>query len=112
MAPRLEVINDAKLNDVVNSYNTAFHSNLTVRGRSNVLVPPDIIRGLFLPIFDKMTSEVQRLLREQEVDQIFLVGGFGESALLQKHIKTVFETEARRVIVPLRPGLAVVSSRD
>jgi SHS family lactate transporter-like MFS transporter len=42
------------------------------------------------------------------VRYVFLVGGFAESKALQHRVKNELETDARRVIAPLRPGLAVV----
>lgn len=42
------------------------------------------------------------------MDFIFLVGGFAESKMLEHRVKQEFERGGRRVIVPLRPGLAVV----
>ena len=41
-----------------------------------------------------------------DVRYVFLVGGFAESKALQHRVKNELETDARRVIVPLRPGLA------
>jgi hypothetical protein len=42
------------------------------------------------------------------VDFIFLVGGFAESKALQHRVRNELETERRRVVVPPRPGLAVL----
>ena len=43
-----------------------------------------------------------------DVSYIFLVGGFAESKALQHRVRNELEAGGRRVIVPLRPGLAVV----
>ena len=43
-----------------------------------------------------------------DVRYIFLVGGFAESKALQHRVRNELEAGGRRVIVPLRPGLAVV----
>jgi hypothetical protein len=42
------------------------------------------------------------------VDFIFLVGGFAESKALQHRVRNELETDLRRVVVPPRPGLAVL----
>ena len=42
------------------------------------------------------------------VDYIFLVGGFAESKLLQDRVRGAFERDGLRVVVPNRPGLAVL----
>ena len=46
--------------------------------------------------------------QETDVRYVFLVGGFAESKALQHRVKNELETGGRRVIVPLRPGLAVL----
>ncbi len=43
-----------------------------------------------------------------DVRYIFLVCSFAESKMLEHRVKDEFERDGRRVIVPLRPGLAVV----
>ena len=42
------------------------------------------------------------------MNYIFLVGGFAESALLLHRVRTAFEHDGLRVVVPARPGLAVL----
>jgi hypothetical protein len=43
-----------------------------------------------------------------KVDYIFLVGGFAESKLLLQSVRAAFERDGLRVVVPGRPGLAVL----
>jgi hypothetical protein len=57
----------------------------------------------------QIVGHVHGLTRESAVKFIYLVGGFGESAYLQQAVKRAFENETCRVIVPVRPGLAVRS---
>ena len=45
----------------------------------------------------------------KKVDFIFLVGGFAESKLLLHRVRAAFERDGRRVVVPGRPGLAVLT---
>lgn len=39
---------------------------------------------------------------------VFLVGGFAESKLLQQRVRDAIATNTRRVVIPKRPGLAVL----
>lgn len=66
-------------------------------------------RCFFDPLVSQIVGHVHGLMRESAVKFIYLVGGFGESAYLQQAVKRAFENEQCRVIVPVRPGLAVRS---
>jgi hypothetical protein len=48
------------------------------------------------------------LRQAHQVNYIFLVGGFAESKLLLHRVRNEFEKDNLRVVVPLRPGLAVL----
>lgn len=109
MASVLEVlVNEMKLNDLVDTYNRVHNTALKMRGRSTVVFPAEIVRGFFKPVLDSICTHVARLVAAHPVKYIFLVGGFAESQILQEAIKTRFSSANRHVIVPVRPGLAVL----
>jgi hypothetical protein len=56
----------------------------------------------------KATNPRSSSAQDTDVRYIFLVGGFAESKALQHSVRNELETDSRRVIVPLRPGLAVL----
>ena len=108
MASLLEVLDDMKLNDLVSTYNSKHGTELKMRGKSTVVFPAENIRGLFQPVLDSITGHVRTLLASHPVKFIFLVGGFAESQLLQESVKSHFQSAQCRVIVPVRPGTAVL----
>ena len=109
MASVLEVlVNEMKLNDLVDTYNRVHNTALKMRGRSTVVFPAEIVRGFFKPVLDSICTHVARLVAAHPVQYIFLVGGFAESQILQEAIKARFSSANRHVIVPVRPGLAVL----
>ena len=108
MASLLEVLDDMKLNDLVSTYNSKHGTQLKMRGKSTVVFPAETIRGLFQPVLDSITGHVRSLLASNPVKFIFLVGGFAESQLLQETVKSHFQSSRCRVIVPVRPGTAVL----
>lgn len=104
----LEVVDDMKMKDIVRGYNEAHGTDLKVRGKSTVLFPTDMIMGFFEPVLRSIKAHVQSLLRQHSVQYLYLVGGFGESLLLQKEVKNAFQNSRRKVVVPMRPSLAVL----
>lgn len=109
MASVLEVlVNEMKLNDLVDTYNRVHNAALKMRGRSTVVFPAETVRGFFKPVLDSICTHVARLVAAHPVKYIFLVGGFAESQILQEAIKARFSSANRHVIVPVRPGLAVL----
>ena len=108
MASVLEVlVNEMKLNDLVDTYNRTHNTALKMRGRSTVVFPAEMVRGFFKPVLDSICAHVARLVAAHPVKYIFLVGGFAESQILQDAIKGRFSSADRHVIIPVRPGLAV-----
>jgi hypothetical protein len=108
MASILEVVHDANLPSLVEKYNATHGSGLRMRGRATVVMPGAFVRSLFEKVFKKIRTHVQDLLDTRPVQTIFLVGGFAESALLQDLIKTNFASARCSVVVPVRPGTAVL----
>ena len=104
----LEHVDDMKMNDMVEEYNSTFGANLRVRGKSTVVFPHSQMEAFFNPVIEPIIQHVSGLLDTHEIKYVFLVGGFGECKLLQQRVRTEFETGTCKVVVPMRPGLAVV----
>jgi len=47
-------------------------------------------------------------LRDEEVDIIFLVGGFSTSPLLRQRIQREFKSRVKKIVMPPRPGVAIL----
>ena len=107
-APMLEVLPEGtRVSTLVDDYNQLHDTSLKMRGRSTVVMTADFVRNFFKPNFLKIASHCQSLIDANPVDYIFLVGGFAESELMQAAVKQKFAST--KVIVPVRPGLAVLS---
>jgi molecular chaperone DnaK (HSP70) len=70
--------------------------HLKKRGASSVDLPPELMKSLFLPLFDQIKLKVKELITAAEqkaspVSFIFMVGGFSESPYLKNEIKKTFE---------------------
>jgi len=72
-------------------------------------LPPEIMKGFFVDLFEKITFKVEELVNAAKskhpsgVDFIFMVGGFSESPFLKAIIKEKFEHGNITVLVPRRP---------
>jgi len=109
MSEILEFVDDMKMKDMVDTYNSRYRAELRTRGKSTVLFPPAAIKRFFSEILQLIKDHVQGLLAKHAgLKYIFLVGGFGECKLLEKEIKQQFQTASLSVITPMRPGLAVL----
>ena len=109
MAPMLEVLPDSvRISSLVDEYNQVHETALKMRGRSTIIMPADFVRGFFKPNFMKIASHCETLIQDNPVDFIFLVGGFAESELMQSMVKERFSSSRCKVVVPVRPGLAVL----
>ncbi len=66
---------------------------------------------IFKSTVDQLIAKVEnqfQALKNRQCDIVFLVGGFAESAVLQKRIKEEFRSRVERIIIPDRPGAAVL----
>jgi hypothetical protein len=80
--------------------------------RGYLRVPVDVIHTFFDGPINSTVAEVRRLLAMPQLynlKYIFLVGGFAQSSILQNRIETEFESANRKVIVPSKPSIAVLS---
>ncbi|XP_042887588.1 uncharacterized protein LOC122263281 isoform X2 [Penaeus japonicus] len=88
------------------------HQHLGVRwsAQGMLRVEQETMRQLFLPTLANITQAIEAVLSAPEVGPLqymFLVGGFAESELLQKHIRDVFGHRVN-VIIPQGMGLAIL----
>ncbi|XP_076061934.1 uncharacterized protein LOC143037499 isoform X2 [Oratosquilla oratoria] len=73
-------------------------------------VEPDAMRRLFIPTLDNITKCIEGVVSAPEVAglrYLFLVGGFAESELLQRHVRDAFGHRVH-VIIPQGMGLATL----
>eukprot|EP01133_Synstelium_polycarpum_P010258 gene10258-11961_t len=104
---------DGKLED----YNKSCPADCKmVFGRNMLKLPMALIRSFFTPLLNKITDCAKKILRDNpkemsDIKYIFMIGGFSESFIVQEHIKEVMATilPKTEVIIPQRPGLAVVT---
>lgn len=71
---------------------------------------PKVMKQLFNPVMDDIISHLSNLFAQPELSKVkfaFLVGGFADSAVLQKRIKKHFG-QTYRILVPQYASLAVV----
>lgn len=69
------------------------------------------IEAIFKPTLDKLVAKVEEMFQSLGgcgCDVIFLVGGFSESPLLRKRIKEQFENKVKSIVMPPRPGAAIL----
>ncbi|XP_071528286.1 uncharacterized protein [Panulirus ornatus] len=88
------------------------HQQLGVRwsAQGMLRVEQETMRQLFLPTLSNITQAIEAVLSAPEVGPLqymFLVGGFAESELLQKHIRDTFGHRVN-VIIPQGMGLAIL----
>uniref|UniRef100_A0A7S2MNN6 Uncharacterized protein n=1 Tax=Octactis speculum TaxID=3111310 RepID=A0A7S2MNN6_9STRA len=109
-APVFEVLEDGvKLVELAEAYNAIHNAGLKVRGKSTLLFPPELTKGLILHTVRKIENQVSDLIERNPVGSIFIVGGFAESSTLQNRMKSRFSSDSCKVIVPKHPGVAVLN---
>ncbi|KAK3856539.1 hypothetical protein Pcinc_037148 [Petrolisthes cinctipes] len=88
------------------------HERLGVRwsAQGMLRVEQEAMRRLFIPTLNNITQAIEQVVSAPEVGRLqymFLVGGFAESELLQKHIRDTFGHRVN-VIIPQGMGLAIL----
>src|SRR5206468_9825036 len=71
----------------------------------------EMMKNLFRLALEGIVEQVEKQflrLGKRKCDFIFLVGGFSSSPLLQECIKEKFGSRVKKVVVPGRPGAAVL----
>ena len=84
-----------------------------VKGASNIELPSTLMYSFFQPLFENIKGKVDQLMgqvqaKKEQVDFIFMVGGFSESPFLKSQILGRFESDKLQVLVPRRPQISVV----
>jgi len=84
-----------------------------VQGGDNTVIrlTHDDMEGIFKSVVDQLIGKVRNqftALEDRRCDILFLVGGFAESPVLKQRIQDEFEDKVERVIIPDRPGAAVL----
>lgn len=104
-----------KLSKLVERYNASHPAEyaLKMRGSSNLDLTPALMISFFRPLFENIKSKVEQLVgqihdKAEELQFIFMVGGFSESPFLKQEIKQTFETATIQVLVPRRPQVSVL----
>jgi len=104
-----------KLSKLVERYNASHPTEyaLKTRGSSNLDLTPALMISFFRPLFENIKSKVGQLIgqihdKAEELQFVFMVGGFSESPFLKQEIKQAFETPSIQVLVPRRPQVSVL----
>jgi hypothetical protein len=93
----------------ITEYNARMGTNIYIK--KGMLRIATIFPILFDPLLTKITDHISTLLHSPElnnVNYLFLVGGFAESSLLQARIRGALG-EKVKVIIPPRPGTSVMN---
>ena len=110
-------LSSARLKELIEQWNEKREDpniKLKKRGASGVDIPPTLMKSFFEPLFEKITQKVSELMetssesKGEEIDFIFMVGGFSESPYLKSVIKETFEKEDLHILVPRRPQVSVI----
>ena len=77
----------------------------------NIHLSDSTMENIFGPTLDGLVSTVKNQFKElgdEEVDIIFLVGGFSTSPVLCQRIKKEFGSRVKKIVMPPRPGVAIL----
>lgn len=83
------------------------------QGGDNTIIrlTQDDMQGIFKNVVDELIGKVRQqfsALKGRKCDILFLVGGFAESPVLKQRIQQEFGDQVERVVIPNRPGAAVL----
>lgn len=106
LPPRLEKILEGNFPEVLEQLAKAQSGNKTVIRLTN-----QDMEAIFNSVISQLISKVKNqftALEDRQCDILFLVGGFAESPLLKNRIQEEFGSRVKRVVIPDRPGAAVL----
>jgi len=78
---------------------------------TNIYLNRETIEAIFRPTLDGLVLTVKNQFQElgnEKIDLIFLVGGFSTSPLLRQRIQKEFEKRVQKIVMPPRPGVAIL----
>jgi len=81
-----------------------------LRNNEYLALSSDVMKKLFAPVIEDIKKHLRSLQRNQQLSKVktmLLVGGFADSALLQKEIRSEF-SRMFRVLIPNHAAIAVV----
>ena len=87
-------------------YQVTYKPLAWITGNFILKIPPALIKEWHEVIFKKIVEKVLQLCNTHKPAYIFMVGGFSESDYMQHTFRGMLETPTRKLIVPMRPGLA------
>ena len=85
-------------------------SQINLKNNEYLALSSAMMKKLFSPTLEHVKDHLKGLLQESKVSKVktmLLVGGFADSALLQKEIKNTF-SKSVRVLIPNHASIAVV----
>ena len=96
-----------------NSYPHTLDELADSQGGDNTVIrlTQDDMQGIFKNVVDELIDKVRQqfnALKGRKCDILFLVGGFAESPVLKQRIQQEFGDQVERVVIPDRPGAAVL----
>ncbi|XP_060570470.1 heat shock 70 kDa protein 12B-like [Ruditapes philippinarum] len=100
------VLKETELRELI--LQSRFESKVQVL-RDKLRIDCEVFKEFFEPTVRKIISHVENILTECSVDgcaAILMVGGFSESSVLQKNVKSTFKD--LKVIIPFEANLAVL----
>ncbi|KRX08401.1 hypothetical protein PPERSA_08600 [Pseudocohnilembus persalinus] len=88
-----------------------FH--LKLKGSANLEIPAALMKSFYQTLFENIKNKVDQLIKQtndknENVDFIFMVGGFSESPFLKQQIMDKFGQTQIQVLVPRRPQVSVI----
>ncbi|KAK3099377.1 hypothetical protein FSP39_003542 [Pinctada imbricata] len=108
LVEKFQEIYDEDIKDVIDQ--TKFAGKLSWVG-DKCRMTADIMKNLFIMTAEYILEHVKDLMQHKEckgLDKIVMVGGFSESPILQHLIRSTFEEQGMRIIIPPESGLAVL----
>ena len=84
--------------------------DVRLKNNEYLALSSEVMKKLFVPVIEDIKKHLRSLQRNQQLSKVktmLLVGGFSDSALLQKEIKSEFSRKFR-VLIPNHAAIAVV----
>jgi molecular chaperone DnaK (HSP70) len=111
-----------KISELVQNYNSKIENkslHLQQKGSSNIMLPPELMKSFYDPLFANIKNKVAELLNETYSKTntfpkfIFMIGGFSESPYLKEEIKKTFDNNPQygsnlEVLISTRPQCSVI----